>query len=276
MKTVVITGASSGIGLATAKMLEKSGYNQIWLVRDLNKARKIIAEIKPNREITLIRCDLSDLQSVKQAAAELELITTSIDVLLNNAGGIVQEKQVSVNGFEMSFAMNHLGHFLLLKILLPTLIRNNARVIHVSSEAHRAGKLNFEDLAERHNYAAFKAYADVKLCNIYTAKELHRRHHKDGIRSYSLHPGVVKTGFGSESKGIFKVMLNTFKPFMIPPEKGAQTSFYLCTADHIDHYSGHYFKKSKPVKPSTEALREDEAEKLWNYSEKLVEPFLGS
>lgn len=216
-------------------------------------------------------CDLADLQSVRRAASELKKKHTVLDVLINNAGGIIPELRYSADNLEYTFAMNHLGHFFLTKLLKDELAKSDEpRVISVSSEAHRMGKLNFTDLSRRkESYSGFKAYADAKLCNIYFTKALVEKWKDINIRAYCLHPGVVNTGFGSEYKGIMGWLIKLGSFFMISSDQGSKTSVYLAeTRDHL--HNGAYFKKSKEAKSSEESMKADKAEKLWNYSEELI------
>ena len=148
-------------------------------------------------------------------------------------------------------------------------------MVSVSSDAHRIGKINLGDVHVGDFFSPLKSYADAKLCNIYFTKELHRRYNERGITTYALHPGVVKTGFASGTKGFFSFGMKLIKPFMITPEKGARTSVYLATENGIENLSGGYFKNGRPNKPSAEALNTEMAQKVWTLSEQLTQPFVG-
>ncbi len=277
-RTTVITGATSGIGKETALALAKKDHALYLLVRNVAKGEQLKQEIVAqtgNRSVFVIHCDLADMQTVQQAADELKGKLLAINVLINNAGGINASKQLSKDGNELTFAMNHLGHFLLTTSLMPLLQKGQARIINVSSEAHRmASPQLLNDVQFKQGYSAFKAYALAKLCNIYFAKSLAERYASSGITAYALHPGVVKTGFGSELGGLGKVLMFLAKPFMITAREGAQTSIYLAGATKLSpKLSGQYFKKGKPNKPTLAAQNASARNKLWQMSEQLTQGF---
>lgn len=276
--TTVITGATSGIGGETALALAKKDHALYLLVRNTEKGeqlkQKLVAETG-NKHIFVVKCDLSDMQSVRDAANELKAKLFSINVLINNAGGIFAQRELTKDGFETTFAVNHLGHFLLTTSLMPLLERGHARIINVSSEGHKTGKPLFDDLQAVKAYSPIKAYGMAKLFNIYFAKSLAEKYAANGITAYALHPGIVNTSFGADMPGFVKVLLWLARPFMITAEKGAQTSIYLATEPKMDKQSGQYFIKKKVVAPSAIANDVQARNKLWDISEKLVEPFYG-
>ena len=158
---------------------------------------------------------------------------------------------------------------------MPLLLKaNGARIINVSSEAHKAASVDFKDLQSEKKYSSFKAYANVKLFNILFTKSLAEKFGDQGIKSYAYHPGVVNTNFGHQSKGIFKLLISLFKPFMVSPAKGAETGIFLSTSSEINGKNGEYFKKSKVAKPSDKAQSKILREKLWEASEKLAGAYL--
>ena len=278
-RTTVITGATSGIGKETALALAKKDHAIYLLVRNVDKGEQLKKEIVAqtgNRSIFVIYCDLADMQTVRNAADELKGKLMAINVLINNAGGINASKQLSKDGHELTFAMNHLGHFLLTMSLLPLLQKGQARIINVSSEAHRMARLQLlNDVELKQDYSSFKAYALAKLCNIYFAKSLAERYVASGVTAYALHPGVVNTGFGSQLGGLGKVLMLLAKPFMITAREGAQTTIYLAGETKLSpKLSGQYFKKSKPVKPTLAAQNTSARNKLWQISEELTAGFL--
>ncbi|WP_448702715.1 SDR family oxidoreductase [Mucilaginibacter sp. AW1-3] len=272
-KTILITGATSGIGTQTASALAKQGHTLYLLVRDTVKGKQvkndIIAETG-NQRIEIVECNLADLHNVSKAGAQIRASLDAIDVLINNAGGIFQERELSKDGFEMTFASNHLGHFLLTMNLMPLLQKGKARVINVSSDAHKTAKVNFDDLQFEKDYSSMRAYGNAKLFNIYFTRSLAERFAVKNVTAYSLHPGVVNTGFGSRSTGFVKFLLSIARPFMISPEKGAQTSVYLATEPGIEQLSGQYFKNKKPAAPSKAANDNVARQSLWLKSEELV------
>ena len=278
-RTTVITGATSGIGKETALALAKKDHAIYLLVRNVEKGEQLKKEIVAqtgNRSIFVIYCDLADMQTVRNAADELKGKLMAINVLINNAGGINASKQLSKDGHELTFAMNHLGHFLLTMNLLPLLQKGQARIINVSSEAHRMARPQLlNDVELKQDYSSFKAYALAKLCNIYFAKSLAERYAASGVTAYALHPGVVNTGFGSQLGGLGKVLMLLAKPFMITAREGAQTTIYLAGETKLSpKLSGQYFKKSKPVKPTLAAQNTSARNKLWQISEELTAGFL--
>ncbi|MDB5149189.1 MAG: NAD(P)-dependent dehydrogenase, short-chain alcohol dehydrogenase family [Mucilaginibacter sp.] len=273
IKTTVITGATSGIGKATAMALALQDHAVYLLVRNIIKGEAVKQEITSqtgNKHIYVIKCDLADLQSVCEAAAELSQKLMAINILINNAGAGFSERQVSRDGFEMTFTTNHLGHFLLTTSLMPLLKRGQARIINVSSEGHKLGKPNFDDLQSAQNYSSFKAYGMAKLFNVYFAHSLAQKFGDKGILAFSLHPGVVSSSFADKLKGFDKILMKLARPFMITSEQGAETSIYLATAPRLDQFNGCYFKKKKVAK--TAAIVQDTAaqEKLWQISDKLI------
>lgn len=275
--TLAITGPTSGIGEETLKALVDKFDKILVLARNEAKARDLISTFKPTvqEKIIFIQIDLSDLNSVQNASREISAHIDQIDVLINNAGGIFQKKEITVDGLELSFAANHLGHFLLTKNLMPLLLKSSRpKVINVSSEAHRAAKIDFENLAKCQNgFSSFTAYANAKLCNILFTKSLVDRYGDQGLLSFALHPGVVKTRFGNESGGIFKLMWKLAEPFMLTPAKGAATSIYLASQQISPKLNGYYFKNSKPNTPTSTARSKETRDNLWKLSEELIKPF---
>lgn len=273
IKTTVITGATSGIGKATAMALAGQDHAVYLLVRNFIKGEAVKKEIithTGNKHVYVIKCDLADLQSVHEAAAELSQKMMAINILINNAGAGFSERQVSKDGFEMTFATNHLGHFLLTKSLMPLLERGQARIINVSSEGHKLGKPNFDDLQSSQNYSSVKAYGMAKLFNVYFARSLAQKFGDKGVLAFSLHPGAVNSNFADKLKGFDKIIMKLARPFMITSERGAETSVYLVTAPKLDKFNGSYFKKKKVAKTAAIVQDADVQEKLWHISEKLI------
>jgi len=276
-KTIVITGATSGIGEQTAIELARNGDDMFLLVRNMAKGEKVKRHIlvhARNPNIYLIECDMSSLASVKKATDQIKANVDRIEILVNNAGSIFPKRQLSKDGFEMTFALNHLSHFLLTLNLMPLLKKGKARIINVSSAAHKAAKPNMSDLQSEKGYKSVKAYADAKLFNIYFTQSLDQKYAADGVTAYSLHPGLVQTQFGAAYKGLFKLFLMGMRYFMITPKQGAETSVFLATQPGIEKQSGKYFKKKKVRKPAPIANNTSNRDELWAESEALVKPFL--
>lgn len=276
--TTVITGATSGIGRETALALATKGHAVYMLVRNIEKGEEVKEEIisaSKNKNVYVVHCDLADLESVRNATDMLRGSLLGINVLINNAGGIFATREESMDGHEMTFAVNHLGHFLLVQCLMPLLERGQARIINVSSEAHRYTQLRFNDLEwKARPYSPWKAYGNAKLFNILFTRSLATRYGTKGISAYALHPGLVNTSFGAEAAGFGKFLLWLARPFMITAETGAQTSVYLATAQRIDSKSGLYFKNKRPVNPSANAVDEKCRQKLWDISMEMIGAFL--
>ena len=275
---LAITGATSGIGEQALKALLKN-FDQIFiLARNESKSKALISSFSEidQKKCIFIELNLADMDSVAQAAKAIELNTNHLDVLINNAGGIFKEKEITKDGFEMSISANHLGHFLLTNKLIPLLLKSNvAKVINVSSEAHRMANVDFNDLNyQKNSFSSFGSYANVKLFNILFSKSLVEKFGSQGLKSYSLHPGVVKTNFAKESAGLFSFLWKLASPFMITAEQGAQTTIYLAKTDIDAKHNGAYFKKSKPTTPSKSANSKNMREKLWLKSEELLKKWM--
>lgn len=271
--TTIITGATSGLGKATAKALAKKGHALYLLVRDVVKgdelARQLTAETN-NREIYTVKCNLADLHSVYAAVEKLKSRLFAVNVLINNAGGMFAQRELSVDGFEMTFAVNHLGHFALTQGLLPLLQKGQARVINLSSEAHKIGRDNFEDINREKEYSAMRAYGSAKLYNIYFTKSLAEMYGDKGITAFAVHPGLVNTNFGAGVSGLTNILLSLARPFMISAERGAQTTVYIATQATLHTKSGLYFKRRKPAGTSAQAENVGSRRELWRLSEQFI------
>lgn len=278
IKTTVITGATSGIGRETAFALAKQDHAVWLLVRNVMKGERLKDEIVSatgNQDVHVIKCDLADLQSVREAADELKTKLDAVNVLINNAGGMFAERAQNKDGYEMTFVTNHLGHFLFTLCMIPLLEKGRARVINVSSEAYKWGDADFDDIQwQQHKYNASKAYGRSKLFNLYFTKALAEKYADKGITSFALHPGVVRTEFGASAKGFFKILMFIARPFMISPQKGAQTSIWLATEPGLEAKSSQYFIKCALAKSSALSWSEDNRNKLWDISKKLVKKYL--
>jgi NAD(P)-dependent dehydrogenase (short-subunit alcohol dehydrogenase family) len=216
--------------------------------------------------------DLSVLAEVRRVAAEFLQKHNRLDVLVNNAGAYFAERRLSADGYELTFALNHLSYFLLTALLLDALkAAAPARIVNVSSGAHMLGPLDFDDLMTKdYGMAGFKAYGRSKLANVMFTYELARRLEGTGVTANALHPGGVNTGFGKNNSGLVKLGMKIFGRFSLTPEQGAQTTIYLASSPEVAGVSGKYFAKCKAV-PSSDASYDQAAQrKLWEISEKLV------
>lgn len=280
MQTVLITGANSGIGLATAKALAEQQYQLILLVRSQQKADETKAAIlkhTPNAQLDFYLVDLTALGSVKKAAEAIKAKYTSLDRLINNAGYSPVGISFTADGYEKSFVANHLGHFVLTMNLLDLLKKSpESRVINLSSAAHSFGKVNRLFQKNNTKLSDIGAYGDGKLANVLFTKGLAKYEKDSSITAYSVHPGVVKSNFGSDMNGFLKIGFALARPFMISVEKGAETSIYLATTDlqNLRFRNGYYFAKSKPASILNNGVTNESIEWFWQKSLDAVKGFI--
>jgi NAD(P)-dependent dehydrogenase (short-subunit alcohol dehydrogenase family) len=269
-----VTGASSGIGLPTAVGLARLGASVALVARDRAKGEAALDAVRsasPQAAPALFLADLAALADVRRLAAELSARLPRIDVLLHNAGAMHATRKESADGHELTLAVNHLAPFLLTRLLLPKLRASApARVVTVSSEAHRMGPLDLDDLESRRGYSGMKVYGRSKLMNVLFANELARREAGTGVTSNSLHPGVVATGFGRNDPGWFSVLVALAKPLLATPEKGARTSIHVAASPEVEGVTGAYFKDRRAVAPARFARDPAVQDRLWELSERLV------
>ena len=271
-KTIVITGANSGIGLVAAESLAGMGAHVVLACRRQQAADEAMQQIRrahPAASLEFVHIDLASLASVRQAAAELSQRHARIDVLINNAGLACVGRQLSEDGLEMTFAVNHLGPFLLTNLLLPNLKLGKGRVITVASGAHKAGKMHWDDLQLEKGYFVMKAYAQSKLANILFTRALSRRCSGMGIHANCLHPGGVATNIWPDANWAQRAFSALLKKFLISPEEGARTTIWLASNETGGRATGKYFVRCKERAPSAEAQDDAAAERLWQISEKL-------
>jgi NAD(P)-dependent dehydrogenase (short-subunit alcohol dehydrogenase family) len=278
-KTVVVTGGNSGIGLETAAALATMGARVLVTARNADKGRAAVANITQRNDghaqVQLVVFDLADLASVRRGAAEILEQAPRIDVVVNNAGLVLSERRETVDGYEATFAINHLGPFLLTNLLLDRMRESApARVVNVASTAHASARkgITFDDLQSTQRYSGMRVYGQSKLANILFTLELARRLEGSGVTANSLHPGTVRTGYGADgdTRGFLALGLKVSGPFFLTPAKGAQTSIYLASSPEVEGVSGQYFVKCKPVQPKGPARDAEEAHRLWRVSEELV------
>ncbi len=278
-RTVVVTGGNSGIGLETAAALGQLGAHVMITARSPERGaaavKKIAARIGDIGSVELVVFDLADLSSVRRGAAEILDRCPHIHVLINNAGLTLSERSETVDGYESTFAINHLGPFLLTTLLLPRLEASApARVINVASMAHNQarGGMPFDDLQATKGYATMKVYGVSKLANILFTNELARRLIGTGVTANSLHPGTVRTKFGADGdvKGLFALGIKIGAPLFLSPAKGARTSVYLASSPEVETLNGKYFAKCQQKTPKKWALDADAARRLWDESEQMV------
>jgi NAD(P)-dependent dehydrogenase (short-subunit alcohol dehydrogenase family) len=263
---LVLTGSTSGIGWETLLALLPK-FDKVFLpVRNLAKAENLIQHLPHKEKIVLIYLDLSNLASVKAGAAVLLSQVDAIQVLINNAGGMYPAGKRTAEGVDLSFSSNHLGQFLLFQELLPALIKGQAKVIQVSSEAHRIAGPPEQDFSLRKSSSTVSSYAKVKLYNILFTNELITYYASEGLSAYSLHPGAVRTAFGSEASPWAKGLIAFTKLFFISPKAGAATTIFLATTPKENLRNGGYYKNKKLSSPSTLSRDPKLAKALWEFS----------
>jgi NAD(P)-dependent dehydrogenase (short-subunit alcohol dehydrogenase family) len=270
-KTIIITGASDGIGLEAARALKKQGATVVVIGRSPEKTKAVGKELG----VPFFIADFSRLDEVRALAAKLRKAYPRIDVLANNAGGLFGDREITVDGFEKTMQVNHLAHFLLTNLLMDILIKSKATIINTSSVANNfLSDFNIEDLNMEKKYTAGKAYGNAKLENILFAKELNRLYGKKGISAVAFHPGGVATNFGSEASGIVNFLYHSpFKKYLglISPAQGADTLVWLATTEpRKDWTPGEYYVKRKVAKANAKAYDPNLATALWKQSEAMV------
>lgn len=275
-KIALITGANSGVGLATAKGLAAAGFDLILLVRNKTKAydtQEAILQRFPNTKIDYEIADLEDIDSVKTAVQHIRKRYIKIDRIINNAGYSPDVIAFTKDGYEKSFIANHLGHFVLTINLLDLLeASGEGRIINVSSAIHSLGKVNRLFIKNNRNLTAFKAYGDGKLANILFTKGLAKKLVGKPVLAFSLHPGIVGTNFGGNFTGFSSLLVKLAKPFMISSEQGAETSLFLATTslENVRRNNGKYFDKCKVKATNNNDITIQNADWLWEKSLEMV------
>ncbi len=270
-RTIVITGASDGIGAAAASALSERGDRVVVVGRSPDKTRAVATELGVEHHLA----DFAQLGQVRSLADALLAAHPRIDVLINNAGAVMGGREITADGFEKTFAVNHLAPFLLTQLLHDRLIASRASVITTASAAHRLARLRLDDLDFARGYSDMRAYGTAKLANILFSSELHRRHHDDGLSTASVHPGVIASNFGRQSNPLLKLAYSwPFNTRMITSEQGADTLVWLATTEpDLTWTSGDYYARRTPAHRSQVAGDEELARRLWDRSAELVAPF---
>ena len=271
----IVTGATHGIGRATARALAASGATVLVHGRDLARARAVAEDISRdtgNPEVRFVQADFAQLAQVRRLAQELQSLLPRLDVLINNAAVMAAARARSAEGYDLTFAVNHLAPFLLTNLLLDKLRASApARVIVVASEAHRRATLDFGDLMNAGASGWWTAYERSKLANVLFARELARRLAGTGVTVNALHPGVVRSQLFRGSPALLRVLLwSVGRLFMLSPQQGARGSVYLATASELDGESGGYYRGCRRVAPSAAAQSEACAARLWQESARLT------
>jgi NAD(P)-dependent dehydrogenase (short-subunit alcohol dehydrogenase family) len=268
----MVTGANSGVGLVSARELARQGWSVLLVCRDRARGEEALASVRASASgppPELLLADFASLDDVRRLAADVA--GRRIDVLMNNAGLMLTERRETRDGFETTFGVNHLAPFLLTNLLLDGL-RANAptRIVNVSSRAHTRTTLDFDDLNAEKSFDGWQAYCRSKLCNVLFNQELARRLEGTGVTANALHPGMVATGFGRETSGLWGALLKVGRFVMTTPEKGARTQVWLATAPEVAGMSGRYFIDCKAVATSRAGADPVAAARLWGASAKMV------
>jgi NAD(P)-dependent dehydrogenase (short-subunit alcohol dehydrogenase family) len=274
-KICLVTGGTNGIGKATAQALAQMGATVVIVGRNPAKSAAVVNEIKQisgNNAVEALIADLSIMAEVRQVAAQFNAKYQKLHVLVNNAGGAFGKRQVTAEGFEKTFALNHLNYFLLTTLLLDTLKASApARIVNVSSSSHKGAHLDFDDLQSEQGNFVFNAYGRSKLANVVFSYELARRLSGTGVTCNVLHPGLVRTGFAGNLGAVPSAFFGFCMRFVgVTPEQGAQTSVYLATSPAVENVSGKYWEKSQAVPSGRAAYDEATWTRLWQVSEEMI------
>ena len=275
-RTLLVTGATSGIGRIAALELARAGGSVVLVARSRERGEAAVDQIvreTGNRAIDLMIADLSSLEQVRQLVHDYVASGRPLHVLLNNAGAIFISRGVTSEGFERTFALNHLAYFLLTNLLRGRLEESGeARVVCVASDAARfaGGRLDFEDLQFENGYSPMRAYGASKLANILFTRELARRLQGKGVTANALHPGMVSSGFGKNNGWLGKLAMTLVTPFARSPAKGAETAIHLCGSPEVAGATGQYFFDRKPKEPPEAARNAQDARRLWEVSEQMT------
>jgi retinol dehydrogenase-12 len=266
-RIALITGATSGIGRVTARELARMGAKVVVVGRDPVKLDALKREIGADT----IRADLQLTSETRRAAAEFANRYARLDVLVNNAGALFGRRQLTAEGLERTFALNHMAYFTLTTALLDLLRASApARVISVSSEASRGGRIDFGDLQMERRYLGIRQYCNTKLMNLLFALELSRRLQGSGVTSNALHPGAIASGFAMRDAGWFGALTRLARPFMIGEEKGARTQIWAASEPSLEKVTGKYFVRQRERPPPRAALDQEAARRLWEQSERIA------
>ncbi len=274
-KVAVVTGANSGMGFATTVELARRGARVIMACRSRERGQKALEEAvrqSGSNAIELFLCDLGDLASVRFFVDTLTAAHPVVDLLINNAGVVTLSRETTKDGFESMLGINHLGHFLLTRLLLDSMKKAPAaRIVNVSSGAHKIGRIDFDNPFLTRGFNVVRGYAQSKLANILFTKELARRLAGTGVTVNALHPGAVGTNIGIDRRtGFGKRVLALLRPFFLTPAQGAETALYLATCDEIAGVSGEYFYRKLESPVSKRASDRKLAARLWEWSEQQV------
>lgn len=272
-RVCVVTGATAGIGKETALALAKMGATVVILARDAAKASRTADEIEsaaPNAKVDVVLADFASLDAVSAAAREIGARYRAVNVLVNNAGLAKKDRTLSADGFELTFAVNHLAPFLFTLEMLPLLEAGApSRIVNVASAAEAHGPLDFDDLQSEKNYLGFRVYGKTKLMNVLCTYELARRLATSGVTVNCLHPGAVATDL---LRQLPRWLYAIISPFLLTPQQGAQTQIFLASSPEVEGVSGKYYTKRKAVRSSLRSYDVEMQKRLWDVSVALLGP----
>ena len=273
-KTCLVTGATAGIGKETALGLARQGATVVVAGRNRERCTATVEQIKAqtgNSSVDFLLADLSSLQEVQNLASQVKERYPRLDVLVNNAGAIMLSRRLSVDGIELTFALNHLSYFLLTNLLLDHLVASApARIVNVSSSSHRKARIRFDDLEGQRRYGGMRAYSQSKLANVFFTYELARRLEGTGVTANALHPGLVATNFLSNNGKLGQVLCFFMGLRGMSAARGAQTSIYLASCAEVEGVTGRYFEKSREVRSAPASYDRSVAERLWQVSAEMT------
>ena len=273
-KICMVTGATSGIGLVTALELARTGASVVIVSRNAERCAKSAETIRQETgasSVDFIAANLSSQAQIRQLVDTFRQRYPSLHVLVNNAGAFFLRRQQSVDGIEMTFALNHLSYFLLTNLLLDTLLASApARIVNVSSGAHKGARINFDDLSAKRRYSGWRAYAQSKLANVFFTYELARHLEGTGVTANTLHPGFVATNMGRNNTAFARLIMPLVQRGALTPEQGARTSVYLASSPEVEGVSGKYFFEGKAIASDPATYDQETARRLWEVSASMV------
>ncbi len=273
-KFCIVTGGNSGIGFEICRGMAKAGFQVIMVSRGRERGEIALRKLKEEfgNSIEMMLCDMSDLDNISKLYDEYTSKYDRLDVLMNNAGALWGSRLETKQGNEMTFGVNHLGYFVMTETFLPLLkSTKNSRIINTASEAHKMSRLNLSDLNyENKKYSQWLTYCNSKLCNILFTRELARRLEGTGIATHCFHPGVVRTRFAEDARGLMRLFWPIFRIFMIGSKRGAKTGLHLALSEDAGKTTGEYWSSSKRRKGSSNSRNRKNAKKLWTLSEGIL------
>lgn len=273
-KVCMVTGATSGIGKETARELARMAATVVVVSRDPERCAAVVEEFRKetdNQKVDYLVADLSSQSEIHRLVSDFQHRYDRLDVLVNNAGGFFMRRQLSVDGIEMTLALNHLNYFLLTSLLLDMLRSSSpARIVNVSSNAHRGASIDFDNLQGEHGYSGWRAYAQSKLANVLHAYELARCLDAAKVTVNALHPGFVSTRLARNNGLLFRLVMPLVRIIARSPEEGARNSVYLASSPEVEGVTGKYFEDEQVVPADPAARDEATAQKLWQVSEEMT------